>query len=105
MRISCTASDFYRLLDLMYISIGRPDSFDSAAVVSTDAIAWPDDYPYICVDWIANDCKFHGVLSYEYDDFWYLFLHIDTLDDRSILVCGFEVDLPLIADCNIFIEP
>ena len=105
MKICCTASDYYRLLDLMHICIAKPDDFDAASVISSDAVSWPDDYPFICVDWVADGCKFHAALSYEYDDFWYLFLSIDTLDGQSILFCGFDVDLRLIADCNIFIEP
>lgn len=105
-RIKCSARDFFRLVDLMGIVVGMPDDRDDALVISSEALAWPDDYPYISVTWFVGDCMYLGVLSNEYDDFWNLFLQIETNDGQLILVCNFEVPLSLIADCEISVyEP
>lgn len=102
-RIKCTARDFFCLVDLMHIVVAMPDDRDDACVIASEALAWPDDYPYVSVYWEVGDCTFLGVLSYEYDDFWNLFLQIETTEGQLILVCSFDVPLRLIADCDISI--
>lgn len=100
-RIQCSARDFFCLLGLMGIAVGMPDDRDDALVIVSEALAWPDDYPYVSVYWEVGDCTFLGVLSYEYDDIWNLFLQIETVEGQLILVCSFDVPLDLIADCKI----
>lgn len=102
-RVKCSARDFFRLVDLMGIVVGMPDDRDNVLVMAAEALAWPDDYPYISVTWFFGDCMYLGVLSNEYDDVWNLFLQIETIEGQSIVVCSFDVPLRLIADCDISI--